>query len=55
MAAYLTRFLKLPDYLFLKEANAATLQQSLNNLESAFQNFFAHRNRFPKFKSKPKK
>ncbi|EAW36406.1 RNA-guided endonuclease TnpB family protein [Lyngbya sp. PCC 8106] len=55
MAAYLTQLKKQPDYLFLKEATAATLQQSLKNLESAFKNFFQKRARFPKFKSKHKK
>ncbi|MFZ1026623.1 MAG: RNA-guided endonuclease TnpB family protein [Limnoraphis robusta] len=55
MAAYLTQLKKQPDYLFLKEATAATLQQSLKNLESAFKNYFQKRARFPKFKSKHKK
>jgi len=55
MAAYLTQLKKLPDYLFLQEATAATLQQSLKNLESAFKNFFQKRAKFPKFKSKHKK
>ncbi|HBK21678.1 MAG TPA: transposase, partial [Planktothrix sp. UBA10369] len=55
MAKDLTQLKKLPDYLFLQEATAATLQQSLKNLESAFKNFFQKRARFPKFKSKHKK
>ncbi len=55
MAKDLTQLKKQPDYLFLKEATAATLQQSLKNLESAFKNFFQKRARFPKFKSKHKK
>ncbi len=55
MAAHLTQLKKQPDYLFLKEATAATLQQSLKNLESAFKNFFQKRARFPKFKSKHQK
>ncbi|KKD38936.1 RNA-guided endonuclease InsQ/TnpB family protein [Limnoraphis robusta] len=55
MAAYLTQLKKLPNYSFLQEATAATLQQSLKNLETAFKNFFAHRARFPKFKNKQKK
>lgn len=55
MAAYLTQLKKQPDYLFLQEATAATLQQSLKNLESAFKNFFQKRTKFPKFKSKHKK
>ncbi|HBW56357.1 MAG TPA: transposase [Oscillatoriales bacterium UBA8482] len=55
MAKDLTQLKKLPDYLFLQESTAATLQQSLKNLESAFKNFFQKRARFPKFKSKHKK
>ncbi|MCG5062135.1 MAG: transposase [Limnoraphis sp. WC205] len=55
MAAYLTQLKKLPNYSFLQEATAATLQQSLKNLETAFKNFFAHRARFPQFKNKRKK
>ena len=55
MAKDLTQLKKLPDYLFLQEATAATLQQSLKNLESAFKNFFQKRAKFPKFKSKHKK
>jgi len=53
MAKDLTQLKKAADYSWLKEATAATLQQSLKNLESAFKNFFQHRARFPRFKSKP--
>ena len=52
MAKDLTQLKKLDEYSWLKEATAAALQQSLKNLESAFKNFFEHRARFPKFKSK---
>ncbi len=52
MAKDLTQLKKLSDYEWLKEVTAATLQQTLKNLESAFKNFFAKRARFPKFKSK---
>ncbi|MCL1466808.1 RNA-guided endonuclease InsQ/TnpB family protein [Argonema galeatum] len=52
MAKDLTQLKKLADYSWLSEATAATLQQSLKNLESAFKNFFEHRAKFPKFKSK---
>lgn len=55
MAKDLTQLKKLSDYEWLQEATAATLQQTLKNLESAFKNFFAKRARFPKFKSKHKK
>ncbi len=52
MAKNLTQLKKVDEYSWLKEATAAALQQSLKNLESAFKNFFEHRARFPKFKSK---
>ncbi|AFZ11666.1 transposase, IS605 OrfB family [Crinalium epipsammum PCC 9333] len=52
MAKDLTQIKKLSDYEWLTEVTAATLQQTLKNLESAFKNFFSKRARFPKFKSK---
>ena len=55
MAKDLTQLKKLPDYQWLTDATAATLQQSLKNLETAFKNFFSKKARFPKFKSKQKK
>jgi len=55
MAKDLTQLKKLPDYEWLTEVTAATLQQTLKNLESAFKNFFSLRTRFPKFKSKHRK
>lgn len=55
MAKDLTQLKKLTDYEWLTEVTAATLQQTLKNLESAFKNFFAKRAKFPKFKSKHRK
>ncbi|GET41234.1 transposase [Microseira wollei NIES-4236] len=55
MAKHLTQLKKLTDRLWLQEATATTLQQSLGNLETAFKTFFAHRAKFPKFKSKNSK
>lgn len=55
MAKDLTQLKKLSDYEWLQEATAATLQQTLKNLESSFKNFFSKRTRFPRFKSKHKK
>lgn len=52
MAKDLTQLKNLDDFSWLKNATAATLQQALKNLESAFKNFFQHRARFPRFKSK---
>lgn len=37
---------------FLKEVDSISLQQSLRDLDRAYQNFFAHRAKYPKFKSK---
>jgi putative transposase len=37
---------------WLKEADSQALQQSLQNLARAYENFFAKRGKFPKFKSK---
>jgi putative transposase len=39
-------------FLWLKEADAASLQQSLIDMDAAYQNFFKHNKRFPKFKKK---
>jgi len=50
MAKDLTQLKKQPDFEWLAEATAATLQQSLKNLESAFKNFFSKRTKFPKLK-----
>ncbi|MUL35857.1 RNA-guided endonuclease InsQ/TnpB family protein [Gloeocapsopsis dulcis] len=55
IAKDLTQLKKLSDYEWLPEVTAATLQQTLKNLESAFKNFFSKRARFPKFKSKHRK
>lgn len=42
------------EYSFLKDVDSGALQQSVRNLNSAFDNFFKNRNHFgfPKFKSK---
>lgn len=37
---------------FLKEVDSTSLQQSLKNMDTAYQNFFKHGKGFPKFKSK---
>ncbi len=55
MAKDLTKLKKLSDYEWLAESTAATLQQALKNLESAFKNFFEKRANFPRFKTKHKK
>lgn len=40
------------DHEWLKDADAQALQQSVQNLARAFDNFFAKRGRYPRFKSK---
>lgn len=37
---------------WLNEADSIALQQSLRNLDTAYQNFFKHERGYPKFKSK---
>jgi putative transposase len=49
-AAALTQWKKEPEKAFLKEVSSVVLQQSLRNLETAFQNFFSKRASYPKFK-----
>lgn len=39
---------------WLSEVNAASLQQSISNMDSAYKNFFKTKKGFPKFKSKHK-
>lgn len=48
----LTNLKKDMDYAFLKEVDSIALQQSLRDLDRAYQNFFEHRAKFPQFHSK---
>ena len=48
---YVNRILK-QEYLWLKEVDKFSLQNAVNNLDSAYQKFFKEHNGFPKFKSK---
>ena len=50
--AMLTSIKKQPEFAFLKEVDSVALQQSLRDLDRAYQNFFKHLSRYPKFKSK---
>lgn len=53
---YYSTSIRLPklkqEFKWLCEANAQVLQQSLQNLARAYENFFAKRGRYPRFKSK---
>lgn len=48
----LTSLKKDPEFEFLKEVDSIALQQSLRDLDKAYQNFFRAKRGFPKFKSK---
>ena len=51
-AAALTRLKADEGHLWLKEINAQSLQHALRHLDTAYGNFFRHKARFPRFKSK---
>ena len=50
--AMLTTLKHAGEYAFLKEVDSIALQQSLRDLDKAYQNFFRTKKGFPKFKSK---
>lgn len=50
--AMLTSLKKATEFEFLKEVDSIALQQSLRDLDKAYQNFFRTKQGFPKFKSK---
>lgn len=50
--AMLTSLKKDAEFEFLKEVDSMALQQSLRDLDKAYQNFFRTKRGFPKFKSK---
>lgn len=51
----LTQFKDNPEFIWLKNVNSQSLQQSLRRLDVAYNNFFNKKAKFPKFKSKHKK
>ena len=51
-SAMLTSLKKDAEFEFLKEVDSIALQQSLRDLDKAYQNFFRAKRGFPKFKSK---
>jgi putative transposase len=51
-ALQLTTLKKHDDYIWLKESDSQTIQQSLRDLDVAYGNFFSKRAKFPKFKKK---
>ena len=48
----LTKLKKDPEKPWLKQVSAVPLQQGLRHLNTAFTNFFAGRNKYPRFKKK---
>ena len=48
----LTELKKTDDFAFLKNVDSVALQQSLRDLDKAYQNFFKKRAKFPQFKNK---
>ena len=51
-SSLLTELKKQPDFCWLNDVSSVPMQQSLRHLQTAFANFFAKRNGYPKFKSK---
>lgn len=54
-AKMLTELKQQPNTIWLKESNSQALQQSLRHLDNAYNNFFKHGFKFPKFKKKSRK
>ncbi len=52
LAAELTVLKQQPETAWLREIDSQLLQQALRDLEQAFVNFFEHRARYPRFKTK---
>jgi putative transposase len=52
MSAALTLLKKEHEYVWLNEVSSVALQQSLDDLQTAFQSFFAKRAKYPNFKKK---
>lgn len=50
--AMLTSIKRQPEFAFLKDVDSVALQQSLRDLDRAYQNFFKKLGRYPCFKSK---
>jgi putative transposase len=51
----LTQWKKEPEKVFLNDVSSVVLQQSLRNLDAAFQNFFEKRAEYPRFKRRKDK
>lgn len=52
LSSELTALKNKPDTNWLKQADSQALQQALRDLDGAFEAFFAHRARYPRFRSR---
>lgn len=52
ISRWLTQWKRTPDHTWLADVPATCLTQCLRDQDRAFANFFAHRARYPKFKSR---
>src|SRR5690625_3787099 len=50
LSSELTALKNKPDTNWLKQADSQALQQALRDLDKAFEAFFAHRARYPRFR-----
>ena len=51
-SSQLTLLKRYDEYAWLREVDSMALHEALRNLDAAFQNFFQHRARYPRYKSK---
>lgn len=51
-SAMLTDLKRYEEYNWLRQVDSMALQESLKNLDTAYQNFFKRQSRYPRFKSK---
>lgn len=55
LSRHITDLKRYPEYEWLKNSDSVALQQSLRDLDSAFQRFFKKQSKFPKFHNKHRK
>ena len=54
-SALLTKLKKQEEYKWLNDVSSVPVQQALQHLQTAFNNFFAKRSKYPSFKKKGNK
>ena len=55
LSRHITDLKRYPEYEWLKDSDSVALQQSLRDLESAFQRFFKKQSKYPRFHNKHRK